>query len=66
MDNTSKLETADYRKNPESKESHLEFYWIPINGMDRHNLLPQPMRKIIENYINDIEGPYFESTFEEV
>ncbi|TCZ71835.1 NUDIX domain-containing protein [Paenibacillus albiflavus] len=59
----TKLENADYRKNPESKESHLEFYWIPINEMDRHNLLPQPMRKLIENYINEMQGPFFESTF---
>ncbi|MBA9086848.1 ADP-ribose pyrophosphatase YjhB (NUDIX family) [Fontibacillus solani] len=62
----TRLENADHRKNPESKESHLEFYWIPLSEMDRHNLLPQPMRKLIENYINGVEGPYFVSTFEEV
>ncbi|OKP88588.1 NUDIX hydrolase [Paenibacillus helianthi] len=60
------LENVDRRKNPESKESHLEFYWIPLSEMDVHNLLPQPMRKMITNYINGIEGPYFESTFKEV
>ncbi|WP_231586788.1 NUDIX domain-containing protein [Paenibacillus sp. E194] len=26
--------------NPESKEQHLEFYWIHVNEMDEHNLLP--------------------------
>ncbi|KKO51232.1 NUDIX domain-containing protein [Paenibacillus sp. DMB20] len=60
----AKLEGAEYRKNPPSQESHLEFYWIPVNEMDRHNLLPQPMRRIVENYINEAEGPFFESTFE--
>lgn len=58
----TKLEYLDLGTNPESKESHLEFYWIPVNEMDRHNLLPEPMRKLIHNYIRGTEGPYFEST----
>ncbi|WP_308531512.1 NUDIX domain-containing protein [uncultured Paenibacillus sp.] len=61
----TKLENVDGRTNPESQESHLEFYWIPVNEMDRHNLLPEPMRKLINNYICGTEGPYFESTFED-
>lgn len=61
----TKLENVDNRKNPESKESHLEFYWIPISEMDKHNLLPLPMRRIIEYYMKGIPGPYFESTFGE-
>jgi 8-oxo-dGTP pyrophosphatase MutT (NUDIX family) len=45
-----------------SKEKHLEFYWIKINEMEKENLLPNGMRKIIEsvlkndkiNYISEI------------
>nr|WP_155606343.1 NUDIX domain-containing protein [Paenibacillus timonensis] len=30
-----------------------------------HNLLPEPMRKLIMNYICGTKGPYFESTLED-
>ncbi|MBM6996016.1 NUDIX domain-containing protein [Paenibacillus sp. DXFW5] len=61
----TQLENVDPRTNPESKESYLVFYWIPVDEMDRHNLLPEPMRKLIMNYIRGTKGPYFESTFED-
>jgi len=61
----TQLANVDPRTNPESKENHLEFYWIPVDEMDRHNLLPEPMRKLIMNYIRGTKGPYFESTFED-
>lgn len=48
----------------ESKEKHLEFYWIHVKSMEEHNLQPFPVRKIIKNYLNKIEGPHFGSTFE--
>ena len=32
-----------------SKENHLELYWIKISEMEKENLLPYSMRKIIEN-----------------
>ena len=62
----TELEDMEYVHNPESKEAHLEFYWIPIHEMDEHNLLPTPVRKVIRNYVNKDEGPFFESTFEEL
>jgi hypothetical protein len=38
-----------------SKENHLDIYWIKINDMDKENLLPISMRKIIESvYKNDV------------
>jgi ADP-ribose pyrophosphatase YjhB (NUDIX family) len=36
-----------------SKENHLEFYWIKINEMDKENLLPNSMRKIVESVYNN-------------
>jgi ADP-ribose pyrophosphatase YjhB (NUDIX family) len=35
-----------------SKESHLEIYWIKINDMEKENLLPYSMRKIVKNIYN--------------
>ena len=32
-----------------SKENHLELYWTKISEMEKENLLPYSMRKIIEN-----------------
>ncbi|MDR2942393.1 MAG: NUDIX domain-containing protein [Treponema sp.] len=45
-----------------SKENHLDIYWIKINDMEKENLLPISMRKIIKsiykkdviNYISEI------------
>jgi ADP-ribose pyrophosphatase YjhB (NUDIX family) len=47
----------------QSKENHLDIYWIKINDMDKENLLPVSMRKIVEgayknakvNYISEIK-----------
>ena len=33
----------------EFKENHLELCWIKISEMEKENLLPYSMRKIIEN-----------------
>ena len=46
-----------------SKENHLEFYWIKINDIEKENILPISMRKMIEgiyknnriNYISEIK-----------
>ncbi|WP_334076651.1 NUDIX domain-containing protein [Paenibacillus sanfengchensis] len=59
----ARLENADPTNNPVSQESHLEFYWIPIDEMGIHNLLPLPVRNMIEKYIQGGTGPFFESTF---
>jgi 8-oxo-dGTP diphosphatase len=33
--------------NLESKESHLEFYWVHYKDMKKENLQPYPLRKLI-------------------
>ena len=59
----TEIEGLSHRRNPVSKESHLEFYWIHIDEMEKHNLQPVPARKLIKDYINEESGPYFTSTF---
>ena len=34
---------CDNQTNPESKESHLRFFWCDIAELTNHNLLPPPM-----------------------
>ncbi|MCV4230530.1 NUDIX domain-containing protein [Virgibacillus sp. LDC1] len=60
------IPTINHLRNPESKEKHLEFYWIHIDEMEANNLQPYPVRTIIQNYINQESGSYFESTFKDV
>jgi 8-oxo-dGTP pyrophosphatase MutT (NUDIX family) len=46
-----------------SKENHLDIYWIRINDMEKENLLPISIRKMVEsvyknniiNYISEIK-----------
>jgi 8-oxo-dGTP pyrophosphatase MutT (NUDIX family) len=59
------LPKINHHLNPESKENHLEFYWIPIDEMEQHNLQPYPVRDIIIRVLNREEGPFWESTFRE-
>ncbi|MBP1960986.1 NUDIX domain-containing protein [Paenibacillus aceris] len=57
------IPAINHLQNPESKEKHLEFFWIPLNEMETHNLQPYPVRTVIANYLNQVPGPYLESTF---
>lgn len=57
------IPTINHQRNPKSCEPHLAFYWIPLHDMDRHNLQPYPVRKVISDYLNKVPGPYWGSTF---
>jgi 8-oxo-dGTP pyrophosphatase MutT (NUDIX family) len=37
----------------ESKENHLDFYWIKINDMEKENLLPKSMKEIVKSIYKD-------------
>ena len=54
----------DYRQNPESKEDHLRFYWIPIDEMEKHNLQPYLARDLIKRFAEGQQSSYWASTFE--
>lgn len=47
--------------NPESKEPHLEFYWIPISDLEKHNIQPYPLLKMIK-ISSDIIGAWWGSS----
>jgi 8-oxo-dGTP diphosphatase len=57
------LPNINHELNPESNESHLEFYCISIKEMEQHNLQPYPVRTVIMRYLNNEVGPFWESTF---
>jgi 8-oxo-dGTP pyrophosphatase MutT (NUDIX family) len=43
-----------------SREKHLEFYWIKIGDMEKENVLPFSIRKVIQNiYKNNKDLNYF-------
>lgn len=60
----AELFDVDFRTTPASAEDHLEFYWIPIEAMEKHNLLPLSVRKVILQLVNGGEGSFFESELE--
>lgn len=49
-------------KSPTSREPHIEFYWVPVNELDKHNLQPYPFRKLIQQIVNDDDSVWWEST----
>ena len=60
------IPNLNHTHNPTSKEEHLEFYWVHVNELEKHNLQPYHVRTIIKDYINEtLKGPYFLSTFNE-
>ncbi|HEV8338879.1 MAG TPA: NUDIX domain-containing protein [bacterium] len=36
---------------PTSMETHLEFLWVAIADLDRHNLLPEPIRELLRRRV---------------
>ncbi|OPA73786.1 NUDIX hydrolase [Paenibacillus selenitireducens] len=58
------LSELNYPAEAVSNESHLEFYWIPIHEMERHNVLPAAVRDVIRRYIDQEDGPFWESEME--
>ncbi len=45
---TGKLPDSPFPQPPQSKEPDLEFLWQPLDRLDEANLLPQPMREIVQ------------------
>ncbi|MFJ8459726.1 NUDIX domain-containing protein [Lysinibacillus xylanilyticus] len=48
--------------NPESRESHLKFFWCNADDLDTINLQPYPFRNLIKNYLNGNKDVWWEST----
>lgn len=58
------LAELSYPLEPVSNENHLEFYWISVNEMEQHNLLPSAMCDVIRRYLDREDGPFWESEME--
>ncbi|MFC5404319.1 NUDIX domain-containing protein [Cohnella soli] len=59
-----KIPELEAPKSPTSRESHVEFYWVPVNELDKHNLQPYPFRKLIHQLVNGDDSVWWESTLD--
>jgi 8-oxo-dGTP diphosphatase len=57
-----KVPGLDLLRSPASRESHIEFYWVSVNQLDKHNLQPDPFRTLIPQLVNGNESVWWEST----
>lgn len=47
----------------ESREEHLEFFWVHASELLQHNLLPSPLVKLVKHFVNGNCTPFWDSTF---
>jgi 8-oxo-dGTP pyrophosphatase MutT (NUDIX family) len=59
------LQGCDTTTNPGSKESHLEFLWTPVSGLEEMNLQPWPLIDAILGLVKGEAFPKFLSTLGE-
>lgn len=57
-----KAPELDITKNPESHEPHIEFYWVSVHELDKHNLQPYPFRTLIQQLVSGNQSVWWEST----
>jgi 8-oxo-dGTP diphosphatase len=50
---------------PPSRESHLEFFWLPVNVLEKHSLQPYPFQKLIPQLAEGDETVWWTSTLHE-
>ena len=51
--------------NPESREPHIEFFWLHDTELEESNLQPYPLQKAIERYLNGSKEIWWESSLNE-
>jgi 8-oxo-dGTP pyrophosphatase MutT (NUDIX family) len=49
---------------PVSLEDHIEFFWLPPNEFDEHNLQPIPLRQLLMNWESGSHTTGWASTIE--
>jgi len=49
---------------PKSLESHLEFYWQPVEKLKEANLLPSPLVAVVSSYHKERKSSLWISTME--
>lgn len=47
----------------ESREDHLEFFWVRSSEMSQHNLMPSPLIELVEHFVRGDRAPFWDSTF---
>lgn len=47
----------------ESREDHLEFFWVQSSKLPEHNLLPSPLVKLVQHVLSGDRTPFWDSTF---
>lgn len=57
------LPNVDALSNLESREEHLEFFWVRPSELSRHNLKPSPLIKLVEYFVKGDRTPFWDSTF---
>jgi 8-oxo-dGTP diphosphatase len=45
-----------------SREKHLEFFWSSVNDLEKNNLEPYPLRKLITDYVSGNKAIWWAST----
>lgn len=47
----------------ESREEHLEFFWVRPSELSQHNLMPSPLIKLVEHFVKGDRTTFWDSTF---
>lgn len=54
----------DVSVDPPSREEHLEFIWSPLDELEKRNLLPRPMVRLIVQFAGGDRTAWWASTVE--
>jgi len=58
------VDLSDGNKKIESKEDHLHFIWVNIDELEKNNLEPSPLKKIIPKIIKNKNFFFWQSTID--
>lgn len=58
------VDLSNGNKKIESKENHLNFIWIDVNKLEKNNLMPLPLQKLIPKIIKNKNFFFWQSTIE--
>jgi len=47
----------------ESREDHLEFFWVQSSELSKHDLMPSPLIELVEHFVNGDRSTFWNSTF---
>lgn len=56
------IKGANFSSPLKSQEDHLEFLWSSVDDLYANNLLPNPLKKLIMNYVAGDRSIWWEST----